>query len=265
MDLSLEDLLSGLEAAQQKKSKVRRSPRRRCQRCWCPAKTLPGACIPRSDVSLSSMRHACMVDVPWVHLLLLLAVLLSSTTARPSCSLPSRAQTRLSERNVVELVVKLKALGLLGEELLYTTNGKEYVTRERAALEVGAAVRAAGGRIPLVRAAWRLALMLLRRGSAKHASLHGKSINQSPMTSCLWVAGSCMRAQQGPFDAACCPAPAGLPCLKCLSISCCLHPPWQVDLPSQLGLDLVHCERAADAVVASSDGAITLSQAGRGA
>ncbi|KAL4425678.1 hypothetical protein ABPG75_009694 [Micractinium tetrahymenae] len=93
-----------------------------------------------------------------------------------------KSKTRLSERNVVELVAKLKALGLLGEELLYTTNGKEYVTRERAVAEVKAAVRAAGGRIPLV------------------------------------------------------------------------------DLPSQLGLDLVHCERAADAVVAASGGAITLSQ-----
>ena len=64
---------------------------------------------------------------------------------------------RLSERNVVELVAKLRALGLLGEELLYTTSGKEYVTRERAAAEVRAAVRAAGGRIPLVSAAggWR--------------------------------------------------------------------------------------------------------------
>src|SRR5690242_11398249 len=60
-------------------------------------------------------------------------------------------QTHLSERNVVELVAKLKALGLLGDELLYTTNGKEYVTRERAAAEVRAAIQAAGGRIPLVR------------------------------------------------------------------------------------------------------------------
>ena len=58
---------------------------------------------------------------------------------------------RLSERNVVELVAKLRALGLLGDELLYTTNGKEYVTRQRAEAEVRAAVRAAGGRIPLVR------------------------------------------------------------------------------------------------------------------
>ena len=83
---------------------------------------------------------------------------------------------------MVELVNKLKQLGLLGEELLYTSNGKEYVTRERAAAEARAAVRAAGGRIPLV------------------------------------------------------------------------------DLPAQLGLDLVHCERAAEAVVASSGGAVTQAQ-----
>lgn len=37
-------------------------------------------------------------------------------------------------------------------------------------------------------------------------------------------------------------------------------PPTQVDLPSQLGLDLVHCERAADAVVAASSGGIQLAQ-----
>ena len=34
----------------------------------------------------------------------------------------------------------------------------------------------------------------------------------------------------------------------------------QVDLPSQLGLDLVHCERAAEAVVAAGGGGITLAQ-----
>lgn len=45
---------------------------------------------------------------------------------------------------------KLRSLGLLGDDLLYTANGKEYVTRERAVAEVRAAVRAAGGRIPLV-------------------------------------------------------------------------------------------------------------------
>lgn len=83
---------------------------------------------------------------------------------------------------MVELVAKLKQLGLLGDELLYTTSGKEYVTRERAQAEVRAAVRAAGGRIPLV------------------------------------------------------------------------------DLPPQLGLDLVHCERAAEAVVAGAGGGISLAQ-----
>lgn len=36
--------------------------------------------------------------------------------------------------------------------------------------------------------------------------------------------------------------------------------PTQVDLPTQLCLDLVHCERAAEAVVAASGGAITQAQ-----
>ena len=66
---------------------------------------------------------------------------------------PPLPQVRLSERNIVELVNKLKQLGLLGDDLLYTTNGKEYVTRERAEAEVRGAVRGAGGRIPLVSAA----------------------------------------------------------------------------------------------------------------
>ncbi|KAI3438673.1 hypothetical protein D9Q98_001094 [Chlorella vulgaris] len=93
-----------------------------------------------------------------------------------------KSKTKLSERNVVELVNKLKNLGLLGDDLLYTTNGKEYVTTERVQAEVRAAVRAAGGRVPLV------------------------------------------------------------------------------DLPGQLGLDLSHCERAADVVVSASSGTITIAQ-----
>ncbi|EFN57486.1 hypothetical protein CHLNCDRAFT_143015 [Chlorella variabilis] len=114
-----------------------------------------------------------------------------------------KSKARLSERNVVELVNKLKQLGLLGDDLLYTSNGKEYVTRERVAAEVRAAVRAAGGRIPLVRRS--------------------------------------LEAQQAGERA-------------CLPREAC------VDLPSQLGLDLVHCERAADAVVAASSGGIQLAQ-----
>jgi E3 UFM1-protein ligase 1 len=58
---------------------------------------------------------------------------------------------RLSERNVVELVTKLQELGLLGEELLHTINGREYLTAEHLKKEVIAAVAQAGGRLPLVR------------------------------------------------------------------------------------------------------------------
>ncbi|GAB4816872.1 hypothetical protein N2152v2_003918 [Parachlorella kessleri] len=61
-----------------------------------------------------------------------------------------KSTAKLSERNVVELVNKLKQLGLLGDDLLHTTNGKEYITREQVAREVKQAVVEAGGRIPLV-------------------------------------------------------------------------------------------------------------------
>ena len=110
MDLSLDDLLNGLQEAQEKKSKVT-------------------SC--RRSANDASRRR------PFDHLPLMLLL-----------------QTKLSERNVVELVNKLKDLGLLGDDLLYTTNGKEYVTTERVHAEVRAAVRAAGGRVPLVRQAW---------------------------------------------------------------------------------------------------------------
>lgn len=112
MELSLDDLLSGLQEAQEQKSKVIRPP------------PLP----PPTPCD----------------------VLLPSTPTLPCCS----AQTKLSERNVVELVNKLKNLGLLGDDLLYTTNGKEYVTTQRVQAEVRAAVRAAGGRVPLVCEGW---------------------------------------------------------------------------------------------------------------
>lgn len=37
----------------------------------------------------------------------------------------TKSSVRLSERNVVELISKLKQLGLFGEELMHTINGKE--------------------------------------------------------------------------------------------------------------------------------------------
>lgn len=42
-----------------------------------------------------------------------------------------KASVRLSDRNVVELVIKLKQLGILGGDLLHTINGKEYITTDR--------------------------------------------------------------------------------------------------------------------------------------
>lgn len=88
----------------------------------------------------------------------------------------------MSERNVVELVIKLKQLGFLGDELLHTTNGREYITRDKLREEVAATVDQAGGRMPLV------------------------------------------------------------------------------DLPTALGVDLAHCERAAAEVVTSSKGDIIQAQ-----
>jgi hypothetical protein len=59
------------------------------------------------------------------------------------------ARARLSERNVVELVSKLKALGVLGDDLLHTINGKEYITPDRLKADVARALAAAGGRLEL--------------------------------------------------------------------------------------------------------------------
>ena len=51
---------------------------------------------------------------------------------------------------MVELVNKLQVLGLLGEDLLHTVNGREYVTTQQLRKEVLQAVEQAGGRIALV-------------------------------------------------------------------------------------------------------------------
>lgn len=60
-----------------------------------------------------------------------------------------KSSVRLSERNVVELVMKLKQLGLCGEELLHTINGKEYITTDRLKADIQTALRQAGGRLEL--------------------------------------------------------------------------------------------------------------------
>ncbi|KAK2079684.1 hypothetical protein QBZ16_002079 [Prototheca wickerhamii] len=60
-----------------------------------------------------------------------------------------KTETRFSERNVVELVAKLRNLGLLGTNLLYTTNGREYVTPEALQDEIITIVRKEQ-RVPLI-------------------------------------------------------------------------------------------------------------------
>ena len=59
-------------------------------------------------------------------------------------------QVRLSERNVVELVNKLKELGVIDAGLLHTANGKEYLTREQLRKEIMETLTQAGGRTSLV-------------------------------------------------------------------------------------------------------------------
>ena len=62
----------------------------------------------------------------------------------------SHVQACLSERNVVELVSKLQALGLLSDDLLHSINGQEYITADYLREEVAGAVDSAGGRIAIV-------------------------------------------------------------------------------------------------------------------
>lgn len=49
----------------------------------------------------------------------------------------------------MELVNKLQAAGLLGEDLLHSINGREYVTAAHLKTEVVDAVEGAGGRVPM--------------------------------------------------------------------------------------------------------------------
>ncbi|KAL3684082.1 hypothetical protein R1sor_002104 [Riccia sorocarpa] len=56
----------------------------------------------------------------------------------------SKAKVRLSERNVVELVTKLKNLELLDSDLLHTITGKEFITKERLKAEVEAEINRLG-------------------------------------------------------------------------------------------------------------------------
>ncbi len=61
-------------------------------------------------------------------------------------------KARLNERNVVELINKLQKLGLLGDGLLHSIDGREYLTPEHLRQEILDAVEESGGRIALVSA-----------------------------------------------------------------------------------------------------------------
>ena len=69
---------------------------------------------------------------------------------RPQDTQNSKSNSKLSERNIVELVNKLKALGILGDDLLHTMNGREYITTARLRSDIQQALAHAGGRLPLV-------------------------------------------------------------------------------------------------------------------
>lgn len=114
----------------------------------------------------------------------------------PTIDCNPTAQARLSERNVVELVLKLQQMGLLDTELLYTVNGREYLTIDQLRTEVQSLIKAAGGRIAVVRA------------QRMHEHQHTVP---------------------------------------------------QVDIPAQLNVDLVHCERVAAELV-EQDASLQLAQ-----
>lgn len=59
-------------------------------------------------------------------------------------------QVRLSERMVVDVVAKLKSLGLFPDDLLHTTNGREYITTSQVKKEIKMALEQCGGRVALV-------------------------------------------------------------------------------------------------------------------
>jgi len=82
---------------------------------------------------------------------------------------------------VVELVAKLRALGLLGDELLHTVNGREYVTPERLRADIAAALAAAGGRLEMVElpAAVGVDLLHCERAAAALVEGSGGSVVQA--------------------------------------------------------------------------------------
>jgi hypothetical protein len=199
MDQSIEDLLAGLQAAQEQKSTARSNPflanppcrrvRDRVSHTICVAHFRSQALIAHVKESRQSTQmiklffnpeishpqvqaaRSPIKDSVWCYWVLIALRLAHASTGvsmlrklsvqkdqgkgphELKCVVWARySQVKLSERNIVELVNKLKSRGLLDDVgLLHTVNGKEYITRDRVKGEVKAAVARAGGRIELVR------------------------------------------------------------------------------------------------------------------
>ncbi|KAL6754102.1 E3 UFM1-protein ligase 1 [Haematococcus lacustris] len=75
---------------------------------------------------------------------------LESLFAQLQSTQSAASAVRLSDRNVIELVNKLKQLGILGDDLLHTISGKEYITTARLKQDINTALAQAGGRLSLV-------------------------------------------------------------------------------------------------------------------
>ena len=131
-DFSLEDLQAALQSAQQEQSTVRLRWTTQSRLLWRHS-LHNGKADARTCPALLAFGGR---NLP--HLL--------QRERRQTCVL----QVKLSDRNVVELVNKLQECGLLGDDLLHSVNGREYVTADHLKTEVTGAVEGAGGRIAVV-------------------------------------------------------------------------------------------------------------------
>lgn len=105
----------------------------------------------RQSSSPKGNRLRCLSEHPTQKMDTALGFDLNSLLTKLAATQQARCSAKLSERNVVELINKLRQLGILSEgELIHTLNGKEYLTIEHFRGEIQNALRQAGGRLSLV-------------------------------------------------------------------------------------------------------------------
>ena len=103
-----------------------------------------------------------------------------------SAAQEQKSSIRLSERNIVELVNKLKDMKLLDASLMYTLNGKEYVTRDRLDAEIKREVRLRGGRVPVVD------LQVALNVDVTHCERRARALAEDPANEVALVEGELM-------------------------------------------------------------------------